>query len=59
MLRDAASLGDSPSPAAATKFTGESREQIQSWLKASPARVAVIYLLQIQVCKRDKIRRSQ
>lgn len=32
MLWDAASLRDSPSPAAATEFTGESRERIQSRL---------------------------
>lgn len=31
MSQDAASLRDSPSPAAANKFTGKSHEQIQSW----------------------------
>lgn len=43
MLWDAASLRSSPSPAAATRFTGKSREWIQS---RSPARAKVMYLLQ-------------
>lgn len=56
MSQDAASLRDSPSPVAANKFTGESREQIQSW--ASSKSGGDLSAAKPK-CTRDKIRSPQ